>query len=185
MNPSPSPETSPPGSGVPPAERRSAGQLLVGLGALGVAAVLAYGATGISSEAGYAGVGPNFLPWVISAAMAVCGGLLIFEALTGGYRQMERPSGAPRGDWHALAWVSAGVLLNATLITTIGFILSCALCFTLAVRGLRASEGKPAGNARQTAIDAVTGVLIAAPVYWLFTKLLAVNLPGLSASGWI
>ena len=98
---------------------------------------------------------------------------------------METPSGAPRGDWVALAWVSAGVLLNATLITTIGFILRCALCFTLAVRGLRASEGKPAGNLRQTLIDAVTGMLIAAPVYWLFTKLLAVNLPGISSSGWI
>jgi putative tricarboxylic transport membrane protein len=98
---------------------------------------------------------------------------------------MDAPSGAPRGDWHALAWVSAGVLLNATLITTIGFILSCALCFTLAVRGLRASEGKPAGNLRQTVMDAVTGMLIAAPVYWLFTKLLAVNLPGLSSTGWI
>jgi putative tricarboxylic transport membrane protein len=158
---------------------------LVGVGALLVAAVLAYGATSISSEAGYAGVGPNFLPWVISAAMAICGSLLIYEALTGGYRQMDTPSGAPRGDWRALAWVSAGVLLNATLITTIGFILSCALCFTLAVRGLRTSEGKPAGNTRQTAIDAVTGMLIAAPVYWLFTKLLAVNLPGLSSTGWI
>ena len=185
MNPSPSPEPSQPASAEPPAVRRGAGQLLVGVGALSVAAVLAYGATSISSEAGYAGVGPNFLPWVISAAMAICGGLLIFEALTGGFRQMETPSGAARGDWHALAWVSAGVLLNATLITTIGFILSCALCFTLAVRGLRASEGKPAGHPRQTAMDAVTGVLIAAPVYWLFTKLLAVNLPGLTGSGWI
>jgi putative tricarboxylic transport membrane protein len=185
MNPGTSSETPPPGQGVPtPAARRS-GQLLVGAGALGVAAVLAYGATSISSEAGYAGVGPNFLPWVISAAMAICGGLLIFEALTGGFRQMQTPSGAARGDWHALAWVSAGVLLNATLITTIGFILSCALCFTLAVRGLRASEGKPAGHLRQTAMDAVTGVLIAAPVYWLFTKLLAVNLPGLTGTGWI
>jgi putative tricarboxylic transport membrane protein len=27
--------------------------------------------------------------------------------------------------------------------------------------------------------------LIAAPVYWLFTQLLAVNLPGLTASGWL
>jgi putative tricarboxylic transport membrane protein len=159
--------------------------LLIGMGALLVAAVLAYGATGISSEAGYAGVGPNFLPWVVSGALAICGALLIFEALTGGYRHMEPPSGAPRGDWHALTWVSAGVLLNATLITTVGFILSCALCFALAVRGLRASEGKPAGNLRQTLIDGVTGMLIAAPVFWLFTKLLAVNLPGLSSSGWI
>ena len=31
----------------------------------------------------------------------------------------------------------------------------------------------------------LTGVVIAAPVYWLFTQFLAVNLPGLSASGWL
>ena len=185
MNPSSSPVSPSSVPSEPPVAGRGAGQLLVGVGALLVAAVLAYGATSISSDAGYAGVGPNFLPWVVSGALAICGGLLVFEALTGGYRHMETPSGAPRGDWHALAWVSAGVLLNATLITTIGFILSCALCFTLAVRGLRASEGKPAGNLRQTVMDAVTGMLIAAPVYWLFTKLLAVNLPGLSSTGWI
>ncbi len=63
--------------------------------------------------------------------------------------------------------------------------LSCALCFALAVRGLRLSEGKPVGGVRQTVIDAITGVLIAAPVYWLFTKLLAINLPGLTGTGWI
>ena len=161
------------------------GQLAMGIGALAVAAVLAFGALAIPSDAGYAGVGPDFLPWVVSAALGLCGVMLIQEALTGGYRNMEEPSGAPRGDWRALAWVSAGVLLNAALITTIGFILSCALCFVLAVRGLRASEGKPIGDVRQTVKDAVTGILIAAPVYWLFTKLLAVNLPGLTASGWI
>lgn len=172
----------PPGA---PLAKADPGQLLVGVGALLVAAVLAFGALSISSEAGYAGVGPNFLPWVISAAMAACGALLIVQALTGGYRQLETPPGAARGDWRALAWVSAGVLLNASLITTIGFILSCALCFALAVRGLRASEGKPAGGVKQTLVDAATGVLISAPVYWLFTKLLAVSLPGLSTTGWI
>jgi putative tricarboxylic transport membrane protein len=185
MNPSSSPVPPSTVSAQPPVEGSNAGQLLVGVGALLVAAVLAFGATNISSVAGYAGVGPNFLPWVVSAALAICGSLLIYEALTGGYRQLDTPSGAPHGDWRALAWVSAGVLLNATLITTIGFILSCALCFTLAVRGLRASEGKAAGSARQTLKDAVIGMLIAAPVYWLFTKLLAVNLPGLSSTGWI
>jgi putative tricarboxylic transport membrane protein len=172
-----------PGASAPNPHR--AGQLAMGIGALIVSAVLAFGATAIPSDAGYAGVGPDFLPWVVSAALAICGVMLIREVLTGGYRQMEEPSGAVRGDWRALAWVSAGVLLNAALITTIGFILSCALCFTLAVRGLRASEGKPVGDLRQTVMDAVTGVLIAAPVYWLFTKLLAVNLPGITASGWI
>lgn len=161
------------------------GQLAMGIGALIVAAVLAWGALAIPSDAGYAGVGPNFLPWVISAALGLCGVMLIREVLTGGYRQMEEPSGAARGDWRALAWVSAGVLLNASLITTIGFILSCSLCFALAVRGLRASEGKPIGGVRQTLKDAAIGIAISAPVYWLFTKLLAVNLPGITASGWI
>ena len=161
------------------------GQLAVGVGALIVAAVLAYGATDISSDSGYAGVGPNFLPWVISAALGLCGVMLLWEVWRGGYRNMPEPSGAASGDWRSLAWVSAGVLLNASLITTIGFILSCSLCFVLAVRGLRASEGKPAGNVQQTVKDVVIGIVISAPVFWLFTKVLAVNLPGITASGWI
>lgn len=160
-------------------------QTLIGVGALGVASVLVYGALSISSDAGYAGVGPNFLPWVVAVALLACGAWLVWEARTGGYRHLEEPSGAEQGDWVALAWVSAGVLANAALITTIGFVLSCALCFALAVRGLRASEGKPAGSVRQTATDAVTGLVIAAPVFWLFTKLLAINLPGVTASGWL
>lgn len=164
---------------------RRLGQTLMGAGALLVAAVLTYGALGISSDAGYAGVGPNFLPWVVAVAMALCGGWLLWEARTGGYRQMETPSGAARGDFGALAWVSAGILANAALITSIGFVLSCALCYLLAVRGLRASEGKPAGDVRRTVRDAVTGMVIAAPVFWLFTKVLAVNLPGVTGTGWL
>jgi len=161
------------------------GQLAMGVAAIVVAAVLAYGAANISSDAGYSGVGPDFLPWIVSAVLAICGVMLIWEVRTGGYRNMEEPSGAARGDWHALAWVAVGILANAALITTIGFILSCALCYLLAVRGLRISEGKPGGNAMQVLRDAVTGVLISAPTFWLFTKFLAVNLPGLTGSGWI
>jgi putative tricarboxylic transport membrane protein len=160
-------------------------ETLIGAGALVVAGVMAFGALKIPSAAGYAGVGPNFLPWVVSGELAICGGWLLWEARTGGYREMEPPSGAAKGDWRSLAWVSAGVLLNAALITVIGFILSCALCFVLAVRGLRASEGRPAGDLRQTVIDAATGLSISAPVFWMFTKLLAINLPGVTGSGWI
>jgi putative tricarboxylic transport membrane protein len=160
-------------------------EVFIGVGVLALAAFLAWGATGISSDAGYAGVGPNFLPWVVSAALAACGAWLLWEARTGGYRDREPPSGAERGDWPAFVWVSAGVLANAALITTLGFILSCALCYALAVRGLRVAEGKSGGDLRQTLKDAMVGLLIAAPVYWLFTKILAVNLPGLTSTGWL
>lgn len=160
-------------------------QTLIGAGALLLGALLAFGASSIPSAAGYAGVGPNFLPWLVATVLAVLGLWLIVHARTGGWRDMDEPSGAARGDWPALLWVSAGVAANAALITTLGFILSCTLCFMLAVRGLRASEGKGHGGVRGLAIDFVTGFLIAGPAYWLFTKLLAINLPGLTASGWL
>ncbi len=160
-------------------------QLAIDAAALVLAAVMAFGAAQIPAAAGYAGVGPNFMPWVVAAALALCGLGLLLEAATGGFRHREPPSGAASGDWPPLVWVSAGVVANAALLTTLGFILSCTLCFMLAVRGLRISEGKPSGGTRQTVIDFVTGFLIAGPAFWLFTKLLGINLPGLTGTGWI
>jgi len=160
-------------------------EVLIGVGVLVLAAILAYGATGISSDAGYSGVGPNFVPWVVSGVLALCGGFLLWESLSGGFHDMEEPSGAEHGYWPGFAWVTAGMLLNAALITTIGFIFSCTLCFTLAVRGYKASQGHPDFSVRAFVKDALIGLVIAAPVYWMFTKLLAINLPGLTASGWL
>jgi putative tricarboxylic transport membrane protein len=165
--------------------RSTTHQTLIGVGALAIGALLAWGAVSLPEGIGYSGIGPAVLPWFMAAMLVLCGGLLIWDAQRGGYRELEDGSGATRGDWRAMAWVSAGVLANASLVTTAGFVLSCALCFVLAVRGLRLSEGKPAGGSRQVLIDAVTGFLIAAPAFWLFTKVLAINLPGLTASGWI
>jgi len=161
-------------------------QTLIGVGTLVLGGVLAVGATQISSDAGYSGVGPNFVPWVVAVALALCGGFLTWESLSGGYRQLDEEGAADlRGYWPGFVWVSAGMLLNALLITYIGFILSCTLCFVLAVRGYKASEGAPDWSPMAFVKDALVGLAIAAPVYWMFTKLLAINLPGLTATGWI
>jgi putative tricarboxylic transport membrane protein len=147
-----------------------------------VGAGLAVGAVDIPSEAGYGGVGANFLPWVVALALMACGAVLLWEARTGGYREMEVGPGDAGPDWRGFVWVSAGLLLNAALIERIGFILSCALAYVLAVQGLKRAFGKPH---RTWVVDIATGLAIAAPVYWLFTKFLAINLPGLTAGGWI
>jgi putative tricarboxylic transport membrane protein len=160
-------------------------QGLVGAGTFVLGAGLAAGATQISSEAGYGGVGPNFLPWVVGLALVACGGFLVWEAATGGYRSMDEPSGDDRGHWPGFVWVSAGILANAALITTIGFILSCALCFVLAVRGFKSAEGRLDLSPKAWIIDLAIGAAISAPVYWMFGKLLAINLPGLTDTGWI
>jgi putative tricarboxylic transport membrane protein len=160
-------------------------QVLIGGGALLLGLGLLAGATQISSDAGYGGVGPNFLPIVVGGLLAVCGGFMLWEALSGGFRNMDEPSGAASGDWIGFAWVSVGLLANAALITTIGFILSCTLCFVLAVRGFKSAEGRLDLGLRAWLRDALVGAAISAPVYWMFTQLLAINLPGLTSTGWL
>jgi len=165
-------------------------QTLIGIGLLAVAGVIIAGALDFPSSSGYSGVGPNFLPWLVGCALLLCGVLVIWQARTGGYRFMQEPSGAAQGYWVGFGWMSAGLLANAALITTIGFILSCSLCFALAVRGLRHADRRAGvapvrGEFAQTVRDLLIGMAIAAPVYWMFTKLLSINLPGLTKSGWI
>lgn len=161
------------------------GQLPIGIGVVLLAIGLGVGAAAIPSAAGYAGVGPNFLPWLVAVALLLCGGALIRQASSGGFRDLDAPSGASHGDWRSFAWVCAAVLLNAALITRIGFVFACALGFVLAVRGLRRSAGRTPGGPRQSLLDALAGLSIAAPVYWAFGKLLGINLPGLTGSGWL
>lgn len=157
----------------------------MGVGTTLLGAGLMVGAAGIPSQAGYAGIGPNFLPWVVAAALVACGLLLTRQALTGGYRSMEAPSGAERANWQGFAWVSVALLLSAVLITRIGFVFSCALCFALTVHGLRAAQGDAPRGPRPWLTGLAIGVAIAAPVYWMFTKLLSIRLPGLTSTGWL
>ena len=160
-------------------------ETLVGGSVLLVGLALAAGAVSIPSAAGYGGIGPNFLPWLVAGVLVLCGTLIIREARSGGFRNMEPPTGSQRGYWPGFAWVSAGLLANAALITTIGFILSCTLCYMLAVQGLCRASGQAAGAPTTLAIDLATGLAIAAPVFWMFTQFLAINLPGLTTTGWL
>jgi len=160
-------------------------QAAVGAGVLLVGVGLGAGATTIPGEAGYAGVGPNFLPWLVAVFLVLCGAWLVREALSGGYRAADAPEGDAHGHWPGFVWVSAGLLANAALITTIGFILSCALCFVLAVQGFKSAQGRTLAVPRGWLLNAAIGIAIAAPVYWMFTQLLAINLPGLTATGWL
>lgn len=163
-------------------------QGLVGAGTAAVGGVIVAGATRISSEAGYGGVGPNFLPWVVGLALLACGAWLVWEAATGGFRGLYgegEGDGDGPADWAAFAWISAGILLNAALITTIGFVLSCALCFVFAECGVRRSQGRLSLRPAALARSAAMGMAVSAPVYWMFTKALAINLPGLTDTGWI
>ncbi len=159
-------------------------QVLVSLGVILLALGLGVGALDIPSASGYAGVGPNFLPWLVSVALLLCGCVMFYKARRGGFRNMDESTGE-KPYWAGFAWMSAGLLANAALITTLGFIVSCTLCFVLAARGLRNAEGRAGEGLKSWGIDLVTGLLIAAPVYWAFTQFLGINLPSLTQTGWL
>ena len=172
----------PPSPNVP----SSMAQTIVGGGVLLVAVGLAVGALQIPADSGYGGVGPNFLPWLCAVVLGICGALLVWEARTGGFRHAADPGGHAKADILPFVWVSAGLLVNAALIGKLGFILSCTVCYVLAVQGLRrAAKQAEAASVRTWAWDVITGLLISAPVFWMFTKFLAINLPGLTETGWL
>jgi putative tricarboxylic transport membrane protein len=157
------------------------GFVWIGGGILLLALLLAIGAAQIKGAAGYAGAGPNFLPWVVSASMAILGVCLITGALRGRIVPVDAPELPPR--WRAMAWVSLGLLLNAALIEHVGFIASCAILFAVSARGFRVgADERP--TLRMLAQDFAIGATISAPVFWLFTKVLGVSLPALIAGGW-
>ena len=160
-------------------------QTLVGVGMLLLGLGLAVGAFSIPLAEGYGGVGPSFLPWLVAVALTVCGGFIIRESRSGGFRALDDVDGSSPACWAGFIWVSAGLLANAALITSIGFILSCTLCFMLAVHGLRHASGRTDHRQATWVKDAFIGVAIAAPVYWAFIKFLAINLPGLTKTGWL
>ena len=141
-------------------------QALVGAGTLAAGRAAASLAPRRSAGPPLRRRGPDFLPWVVgwrccSAAPCWCG-----RPAAAAFASWRKPSGDERGHWPGFVWVSAGILANAALITTMGFILSCALCFVLAVRGFKSAEGRldlsPKASARRPRRrrgDLRTGVL--------------------------
>jgi putative tricarboxylic transport membrane protein len=138
--------------------------------ALGVA--LAAGTALLPGEGGYSGIGPNFMPAMVSAGTIIVGAWLLVEALAGGWRNRSPETAAERGahrfEKAAFAWVSAGLLAQMALIVPAGFVVSATVLFVLVARGF--------GSERWLR-DAGVGLGLALVVYLFFTRALSVHLP--------
>ena len=141
----------------------SLGVLALGIGAAAVTATL-------PSEGGYAGIGPNFIPAVVSAGLILLGVWLACEAFTGGWRntgpQEESFAASP------FLWVSAGLFAHMALIGWAGFVIAGIVLFTCVARGF---------GSRRVIRDLAIGLVLALGVFLFFVKLLNVNLP----AGWL
>jgi putative tricarboxylic transport membrane protein len=141
----------------------SLGVLALGAGAAAVTATL-------PGEGGYAGIGPNFIPAVVSAGLLLLGAWLTFEAFSGGWRQREPHAGSFAAA--PFLWVSAGLFAHMLLIGNSGFVIAGTALFVLVARGF---------GSRATLRNLLIGAALSLGVYLFFVKLLNVGLP----AGWL
>lgn len=148
--------------------------LSLGVSALGVATAI--GTTQLPSAGGYARIGPNVAPAVIAGGLILLGLWLLYETLSGGWRNAVAEDPSARGEhaFHprAFLWVSAGVIAEILLIHTGGFVIAQAVLFACVARGF--------GSAKLPR-DFAIGVTLGLAVFLFFVKFLNVSLP----AGWL
>jgi len=130
----------------------SLGVLLLGIGATVVAWRL-------PEAGGYARIGPNVVPRIVSAALILLGIWLLAEVFTGGFRARVPDDPTERGEhafiWSAFAWVSAGLIVQMALVHTAGFVIAAAALFACVARGFGSARWL-----RDLAIGLVLGLLV-------------------------
>ena len=157
-----------------PAPRRAELVLSLGVLALGIgAAAIAFT---LPETSGYARVGPNFMPKVVSCGLVALGIWLLAEHFTGGWRDAVDDDPAARGDHPfaagAFLWVSAGLFAQMALIHTGGFVIAAMVLYACVARGF--------GSARLLR-DLAIGLVLGLGVFLFFVRFLNVNLP----AGWL
>jgi len=154
----------------------SRAELVISLGVL----LLGVGATIVAwrlpEAGGYARIGPNVVPRIISAGLILLGVWLLAEVFTGGFRARVHDDPAERGEhgfvWSAFAWVSAGLIAQMALVHTAGFVIAAAVLFSFVARGF---------GSRRWVRDFSMGLVLALLVFLFFVRFLNVNLP----AGWL
>ena len=151
-------------------------ELALSVAIVGLGIAVAVGASRMSAASGYARVGPNVAPTIIAGGLILLGLWLVYEALSGGWRNAASDDPAERGEhafhFPAFLWVSAGLLAQMLLIHRAGFIIALAVLFGCVARAF--------GSAR-LARDLAIGLVLALGIFLFFVKFLNVNLP----AGWL
>ena len=157
-------------------------QMAVGVVIAMVAVVLAVATWQLPAQPEALDGGARLVPGLCAAVLLLCGLWLVWEASHGGWRYLPGSLEAQTLQITPWVWVTAGLLLCAGLIRFSGFVVAAALCYVLAVQGLRAAAHPEQGlRGARMVVDVLIGLLLAAVVYALFTKVLGIDLP----AGWL
>ena len=151
-------------------------ELILSLGVLALGLAAAVVAWRLPEGGGYARIGPNFMPKLVSGGLILLGVWLLVERFTGGWREPVESDPAARGEHaflpSAFVWVSAGLLAQLVLINSAGFVLAAAVLFACVAKGF---------GSRRWLRDLALGLALGLGVFAFFVSFLNVNLP----AGWL
>jgi putative tricarboxylic transport membrane protein len=109
--------------------------LLISFGLIALGSFVVYGTQSIAETQGYAQIGPRLFPYLIGVGMTLCGAVLGWQALSGGWRKVPLDQeGHDAPDWLAFAVISAGIVLHMLVIGWAGFIIASTLLFVMVAR---------------------------------------------------
>ena len=152
------------------------GEVLLSLVLVFIGAFVVYETRGIAETQGYSQVGPRLFPYIIGTGLTLCGAVLSWHAMLGGWRDvpLDQP-GHDAPDWMAWAIISGGIVLHMVLIGWAGFVIASTLMYALIARGF---------SSKRPVRDAAVGLALAVAAYFLFTRALGLRLPpGFLAGG--
>lgn len=149
--------------------RAPGGQLAVAAGVVALGALVTWGSFNLPTGGGYAQVGPGVVPRIVGIGILLLGAWLFYEAFSGGFRGIDEAAEARLPmHWASFAWVTGGIVAYGLLIERAGFILASTLLFVMVARGF---------SSRRWGLNTLSGVLLAAAVYAIFTYGLGLMLP--------
>jgi putative tricarboxylic transport membrane protein len=143
--------------------RNSAAGLLIGLGLIAIAAVIASDAAGMRVPPVHAKVGPRVFPYLVSCGLAVSGAVIAWQAGHKAFIVEEQQT-----DWGAVAIIAAGLVLHLNLMKPLGFVPAAMILF-LSVTS--------AFGSRRYFRDVTVAAALALVAYLAFTRLLGLQLP--------
>ena len=145
--------------------RPAIGETVIAAGVLVLAIVIFWQTLTIPVSPIYAKVGPTVMPMITTAGLALLGVMLMYEALTGGWRTEEEKNVTP--DRPALLWITAGLVLNVLLIGNAGFTIASIVLFVCVARGF---------GSKAILRDAGIGAAFALVAYFGFAQTLGINI---------
>lgn len=137
--------------------------LLIGLGLIAIATVIAVDAMNMRVPPVHAKVGPRVFPLLVSCGLALSGAAIAWQAWSRAFFVEAQET-----DWGAVAVVAAGLVLQLNLLKPLGFVPAAIILFM---------SVSFAFGSRRFLRDGLVAVILSTVTYLGFTRLLGLQLP--------